>query len=317
MKSNVSGTLRVPPANGTRSVPDTLEPLASFQEREGVVVADRGISRRETPLRIGAVAYLNARPLTYCLAGKVPAGEITLDLPSRLADALARAELMWRWSPRSSISGSRVPSSFRTCASRARARSRASSCLAETPIREMKTLALDEGSRTSAAFTRHLTEGAVQAEPRLERLPAGVSLLDCSADAVLLIGDRGILAPEEKFEFVWDLGEEWTHWTGLPFVFALWVARPGLDWGGAEGRLGEAFASARDEGLGRLEEIARVESPRVGAVGRRVFELFLRPFAFSPWPARTQWTGDVLPAGCPAWFGAGRVNLVFSDRVSA
>ena len=82
----------------------------------------------------------------------------------------------------------------------------------------------------------------------MERLPAGVSLLDCSADAVLLIGDRGILAPEEKFEFVWDLGEEWTHWTGLPFVFALWVARPGLDWGGAEGRLGEAFGSARDEG---------------------------------------------------------------------
>ena len=92
MKSNVSGTLRVPRANGTRSVPDTLEPLASCGTG-GLCVADRGISRRETPLRIGAVAYLNARPLTYCLAGKVPGGEITLDLPSRLADALARAEL--------------------------------------------------------------------------------------------------------------------------------------------------------------------------------------------------------------------------------
>jgi len=49
------------------------------------------------------------------------------------------------------------------------------------------------------------------------------------ADAVMLIGDRGMLPTSGRFEFEWDLGEEWWRWTGLPFVFAVWIARPGVD----------------------------------------------------------------------------------------
>ena len=44
-----------------------------------------------------------------------------------------------------------------------------------------------------------------------------------------MIGDRGIALADGDFAFVWDLGEEWTQWTGLPFVFALWIARPGVE----------------------------------------------------------------------------------------
>ena len=69
------------------------------------------------------------------------------------------------------------------------------------------------------------------------------------------------MAPSNgRFEFVWDLGEEWSRWTGLPFVFALWIARPGVDLRGFDG----AFAAARDRGLKRLAEIARREAPQVG-----------------------------------------------------
>ena len=69
------------------------------------------------------------------------------------------------------------------------------------------------------------------------------------------------MAPSNgRFEFVWDLGEEWSRWTGLPFVFALWIARPGVDLRGFDG----AFAAARDRGLKRLAEIARREAPNVG-----------------------------------------------------
>ena len=73
----------------------------------------------------------------------------------------------------------------------------------------------------------------------------------------MLIGDRGMHAPQEKFAAVWDLGEEWSHWTGLPFVFSMWIARPGLNLPGID----QMLAAARDEGITRLAEIARLESP--------------------------------------------------------
>jgi chorismate dehydratase len=89
----------------------------------------------------------------------------------------------------------------------------------------------------------------------LESLPG-----DCPADAVVVIGDRGMLEPQGDLAFVWDLGEEWSRWTGLPFVFALWAARPHLE----QERIDRALACARDEGLTRLPEIARLASAEVG-----------------------------------------------------
>jgi chorismate dehydratase len=263
------------------------------------------------------VAYLNARPLTYCLAGKVPGAEIILDLPSRLADALSRAELDVALVP--SIEYFRIPGSVilsDVCIA-CEGAVKSVKLFGRTPIGEMKTLALDEGSRTSAALARILLKERFKLEPQLERLPAGVSLLNCSADAVLLIGDRGILPPEEKFEFVWDLGEEWTHWTGLPFVFALWVARPGLDCGGAEGGLGEAFASARDEGLGRLEEIARVESPRVGISEEECLSYFCDHLRFRLGRRERNGLETFCRLAVRHGLAPAEVNLVFSDRVSA
>ena len=63
-----------------------------------------------------------------------------------------------------------------------------------------------------------------------------------------------------KFAFVWDLGEEWFRWTGLPFVFAMWIARPGVELAG----LDELFSSARDQGVQHLPEIARDASAELG-----------------------------------------------------
>ena len=128
------------------------------------------------------------------------------------------------------------------------------------PVEQIRTLALDEGSRTSAALTRILLRERFGLEPELERLPIGSTHEDSAADAVLLIGDRGILPIDGSFAFVWDLGEEWSRWTGLPFVFAMWIARPRANLDDLERVLG----GARDEGVLRLGEIARIESPRVG-----------------------------------------------------
>jgi chorismate dehydratase len=108
-------------------------------------------------------------------------------------------------------------------------------------------------------------------KPRSRPLPIGDSLGNSTADAVLLIGDRAIRQPAGRFTFVWDLGEEWSCWTGLPFVFAMWVARPGVDLG----NLADALGAARDEGVRRLDEIAARESVKL-AIPAKTCRRYLR-----------------------------------------
>ena len=76
----------------------------------------------------------------------------------------------------------------------------------------------------------------------------------------MLIGDRGMFPASGRFKFAWDLGQQWWRWTGLPFVFAVWIARPGVDLSG----VAAVLAAARDDGITRLEEIARQTAPTIG-----------------------------------------------------
>jgi chorismate dehydratase len=217
------------------------------------------------PLRVGAVQYLNTRPLVHGLAA---AGvRLEFDLPSRLADKLAAGTLDVALIP--SIEMFRAPS--KTIISDA--------CIAcRGPVMSVKlflrtqpgrvaTLAVDEGSRTSATLARILLAERHGVFPAIETLPIGAGLGDTAADAVLLIGDRA-LGPSGgaigaastckggSFQLVWDLGDEWVRWTGLPFVFAVWAARDGIDARDLAGRL----SAARDAGRAHLASIAAVEA---------------------------------------------------------
>src|SRR5262249_7560218 len=121
---------------------------------------------------------------------------------------------------------------------------------------DVKTLALDEGSRTSAALARIMLAERFGVEPKIEKFTLDSRVEETTADAVLMIGDRAILPPAIPFVEEWDLGEEWLRWTGLPFVFALWVGRRGVELG----RVETALAAARDRGVAAISEIARRES---------------------------------------------------------
>jgi chorismate dehydratase len=90
-------------------------------------------------------------------------------------------------------------------------------------------------------------------------------LSDTRADAVLLIGDRAIGdAGRDRmggsFQVMWDLGDEWCRWTGLPFVFAVWAARDGID----AGSLSRHLSLARDAGRANLAAIAAAEAAAHG-----------------------------------------------------
>ncbi len=211
-------------------------------------------------LRVGAVTYLNARPLWFCLSEVAPDIQIIVDLPSRLANGLAEGRLDIALIP--SIEYFRRPGYTivsDACVS-CDGPVRSVMFYSRVPVDRIRTLALDEGSRTSAALARILLAERFGLYPELKTLPIGSSLEDSDADAAMLIGDRGMRPVEGNFEFIWDLGNEWSQWAGLPFVFAMWIARPHVALGNAD----ELLAAARDQGTKRLAEIARLESPNVG-----------------------------------------------------
>ncbi|WP_437226197.1 menaquinone biosynthetic enzyme MqnA/MqnD family protein [Planctomicrobium sp. SH661] len=203
--------------------------------------------------RIGAVTYLNSKPLVEGLVDLCPQASVLLDYPSRLADGLAHATL----------DVALIPSVEAFCDPDYEVVSDA--CVAtHGPVfsvklyfrkhpGDVKTLALDEGSRTSAALARVMLEERFGVQPKLQRLPIGKTIEDASTDAVLLIGDRAMSPQPGEFHTVWDLGEEWVNWTGLPFVFAMWVARKDSQLDGIPQQLN----AARNLGLNRIDKIAQ------------------------------------------------------------
>lgn len=207
-------------------------------------------------LKIGAVQYLNSKPLIECLPELFPEAEIVTDVPSRLADGLCEGRYDVALIP--SVETLRLPG----------ARVVSDACVAcNGPVRSVKlfgkvaperieSLAVDEGSRTSAALARILLREKYGIEPRLQPLPIGTAVGEFRADAAVVIGDRAMAPLPNEFAFAWDLGSEWLDWTGLPFVFAMWTAGPEVDVFG----LSKRFAEARDRGVGRCEQIARREA---------------------------------------------------------
>ncbi|MGD9635784.1 MAG: menaquinone biosynthetic enzyme MqnA/MqnD family protein [Pirellulales bacterium] len=211
-------------------------------------------------MRIGAVNYLNSKPLIHGLDEATPNDRLLFDLPSRLADSLSAGRLDVALVP--SVEWLRQPGHVIV----------SDACIAcrgpvlsvkmyfRKPPREVRTLALDEGSRTSAALAQILLEELSGVRPETEPLPIGCGMEQTQADAVLLIGDRAILSADQDALETWDLGQKWVEWTGLPFVFAAWVARPEVETAEIEARL----SAARDRGVSRLREIAAAEAPLLG-----------------------------------------------------
>ncbi|MCC7086768.1 MAG: menaquinone biosynthesis protein [Pirellulales bacterium] len=211
-------------------------------------------------LKVGAVTYLNTKPLVYRLHEFAPRAEVIYDLPSRLADALSTGQLDVALIPSIEFFQNPAYNVVSDACIACRGPVLSVKLFSRVPMREIRTLALDEGSRTSIALARILLHAKFGLLPQIEPLPIGASLADAATDAVLLIGDRAIHSPIGRFIEVWDLGDQWCRWAELPFVFAMWVARPGVNLHG----LDAALCEARDCGIANLEQIAAVEAAPQG-----------------------------------------------------
>ena len=208
------------------------------------------------PLRIGAVNYLNAKPLVYDLAKLLPTAELSYDYPSRLADSLAAADLDIALVPAIELAAHPEWSIVSDACIGCLGPVLSVKLLFYVPPAEVKQLALDEGSRSSAVLAQILLSELYGLHPELTTLPLGCEPDEFTSDAILVIGDRAIRSPQGEFVEVWDLGEQWCRWAELPFVFAMWVAGPGVRTETAE----VALATARDRGCQNLQAIAQQQS---------------------------------------------------------
>jgi len=205
-------------------------------------------------MRVGAVNYLNSKPLIEGLEHDV---ELTLDLPSRIADQMSRGELDVGLIPAVEYLRAGDYGTVPNVAIASRGPVLSVTLFSRVPMHEIKTLSLDEGSRTSAALTLILLAKKHNLSPLLHQLPIDMPADDVNTDAVLLIGDRAMKACLPGFPHAWDLGEQWQQLTELPMVFALWAVRGGVE---LEDDTVTAFHEAKRRGLANVGRIAEREA---------------------------------------------------------
>lgn len=220
------------------------------------------------PLRLGAVCYLNARPLVYGLDRAPGRFAVRFDRPAVCA-ALVRdglVDLGLVPSIEYARAGDYLIVPGVAIASKGPVASVA--VFTRRPIHELRTVAVDTSSRTSVALWRILCARHFGIHPELVPMAPEPEAMLARCDAALLIGDAALFLDHTAsgWEKV-DLGDAWTAMTGLPFVWAVWMGRAGA----ADADDVAALRAARDAGVAHAEEVAdrhAAGDARRAAIGR-------------------------------------------------
>lgn len=202
-------------------------------------------------IRVGAVSYLNTKPLIYGFEQGLMSDSVDLriDYPARIADALHNKTIDIGLVPvimLNSEPGSCIISDYGiACNGEV-----ASVCLfSEVPLEQVDRILLDYQSRTSVALLQLLLQRHWKTTPELVHAEPGYEKLISGTTAGLVIGDRAF---DQRLvsKYIYDLGQAWFDMTSLPFVFAAWIAHTDLS-----PDFKSAFNKVNEEGLKRIEEV--------------------------------------------------------------
>lgn len=208
-----------------------------------------------TETRISASSYSNTAPLIWSFLFGSNHGKYELILdnaPARSAELLAEKRVDCALVP--VIEYQRIPDLrlVRDVCIGSRERVR-SVCLVTKgeDLRDVRSVSLDISSRTSVALTKVIFREFLGTEPTYRDSKPDLETMLAESDCATLIGDPSLTIDESKYR-KFDLVETWKGFTGLGFVFAMWMANAdSLE----KARMID-FAAIRDEGLAHLEEIA-------------------------------------------------------------
>lgn len=181
-------------------------------------------------IRVVSVRYLNAAPLVSHL--DPTRFSVALDHPRGVAAALASGEADVGLAPVAAVLTDADLRVLPGLCIGAFGPVQSVLVLADAPPEAWTELVLDGESRTSVTLAALLhAHGRLGARPDLTITtvePGAAPALIGGTRAALVIGDAArAIAPAHPVRV--DLAELWTRWTGLPFVFAVWAARPDLD----------------------------------------------------------------------------------------
>ena len=229
--------------------------------------------------KISIVKYLNSVPLAWGIlhGAQQEAFDPVLSTPAECADQLARGSVDIGLIPSiefQRIKGTRIVPGP-TVASTHRVRSVL--LVSVMPLWKVKTVAYDNGSRTSVTLARIVFNEFYHIRPDFKAAEPDLATMLAQSDAALLIGDRALKfmedneRPEAEHQKgllrlgpeplqIFDLAERWRFLTGLPFVFAFWAVRDGFK----DTSIVDVLKSSRDFGVANIPAIAEQYSVQLG-----------------------------------------------------
>src|SRR5262245_3906363 len=201
-------------------------------------------------VRIGAVSFLNTRPLVHGLLPSHPDYLLSFDTPSHLAEKLRLEEIDVGLIPIvehfRGVGGSFVPG----IGIASDGPVRTVKLYSRVPFESLRDVAVDARSRTSVAMLRILLAEKYEVTPDFYSHRPELPEMLRAHEAALLIGDAAF--QDGGAPHVWDLGQAWKEMTGLPFVYAVWTVREGID----RAKVLEWLRASLASGIDHLDEIA-------------------------------------------------------------
>ena len=221
--------------------------------------------------RIGCVRYLNSKPLIHGHDA-----EVSFEVPASLADGLRDGRLDVALSPIFELIAHPGYLVVDDVAIASRGAVFSVFIAYAGDLDRLRTLYLDTDSRTSYHLQRVLLTEFHDLTPHCEPLPGGrpPDVLQ-AGEGALIIGDPAIEFRRRhggRYRY-FDLGEEWQRATGLPFVFAAWLARAGTPEPEA---LGDRLRAWRKRGQAQVADIVATESRFPAELSRRYLTEFIR-----------------------------------------
>ncbi|MGA9767875.1 MAG: menaquinone biosynthesis protein [Blastocatellia bacterium] len=220
---------------------------------------------------IAASSYLNAAPLCYSFIygeQKERCRFLSDAAPARCAELLAEGRADAALIP--VIEYQRIPGLKVAQGACVASKSKVQSVVlaSRVPVTEVRSVALDTSSRTSAALIQIILNRFYGLSPAYRTSPPQIEEMLESSDAALIIGDPAMLIDRTRLH-VYDLAEEWRKHTGLPFVFAFWAIRKDSTLLSSPDSLNVDFLNvdflaAKREGVEHAGELARLYSAQLG-----------------------------------------------------
>lgn len=212
-------------------------------------------------IRISAVSYLNSKPFLLRLenAGLSDRIDLSLDMPARAADKLLNDEVDISLVPVAIIPQLDSPKIISPFCIGADGRVLTVSLFSNVPLEQIRKVYLDYQSRTSVQLVRILFREFWKQDVVFAQAHPGFESELNGTTAGVIIGDRAIHFLG-KYPYVYDLAEAWKQFTGLPFVFAVWLSKKDLP-----RDFTDVFNAALKQGLDDrqqvIEEHAALNSP--------------------------------------------------------